>query len=55
MSGLPMIVFGAVSLGPAMLALTLPDASAIPLPDHVSDAEKIDAPNILTSVTSVTS
>ncbi|XP_041980314.1 organic cation transporter protein-like [Aricia agestis] len=42
MSGLPSIVFGLVALGPAGLALLLPDTSRCPLPDRVEEAEKID-------------
>lgn len=43
MSGLPSIVFALVALGPAMLALLLPDTSRTPLPDGVTEAEKLDA------------
>ncbi|CAH2047629.1 unnamed protein product, partial [Iphiclides podalirius] len=43
MSGLPSVVFAVVALGPAMLALLLPDTSRTPLPDRVSDAERLDA------------
>lgn len=42
MSGLPSIVFGLVALGPACLALVLPDTSRVPLPDHVEQAEHLD-------------
>lgn len=42
MSGLATVMFGAVSLGPALLALLLPDASRAALPDDVAAAENID-------------
>lgn len=42
MSGLPSIVFGLVALGPALLALLLPDTSRAPLPDDLAEAENID-------------
>ncbi|CAH0586759.1 unnamed protein product [Chrysodeixis includens] len=42
MSGLPSIVFGIVALGPAVLALLLPDTSRAALPDDVLDAENLD-------------
>ncbi|XP_075975566.1 organic cation transporter protein-like [Anticarsia gemmatalis] len=42
MSGLPSIVFGAVAIGAALLALLLPDTSKVALPDDIADAEKID-------------
>ncbi|KAG6440875.1 hypothetical protein O3G_MSEX001534 [Manduca sexta] len=42
MLGLPSILFGIVALGPAMLALLLPDTSKAVLPDDIADAEKLD-------------
>ncbi|XP_013147033.1 PREDICTED: organic cation transporter protein-like [Papilio polytes] len=42
MSGLPSVVFALVALGPAVLALFLPDTSRTPLPDRVADAERLD-------------
>lgn len=42
MSGLPSIVFGLVALGPASLALLLPDTSRAALPDDITEAENID-------------
>ncbi|XP_013173687.1 PREDICTED: organic cation transporter protein-like isoform X2 [Papilio xuthus] len=42
MTGLPSVVFALVALGPAMLALLLPDTSRTPLPDRVADAERLD-------------
>ncbi|KAJ8716894.1 hypothetical protein PYW07_003521 [Mythimna separata] len=45
MAGLPSIVFGLVALGPAMLALLLPDTSKSTLPDDVMDAENLDKPH----------
>lgn len=42
MANLPSIVFGLVALGPAMLALLLPDTSQSALPDDVMDAENLD-------------
>lgn len=42
MSGMATVMFGAVSLGPALLALLLPDASRAALPDDVAAAENID-------------
>ncbi|CAK1585778.1 unnamed protein product [Parnassius mnemosyne] len=42
MSGLPSMVFAMAALGPALLALLLPDTSRAPLPDHVADAERLD-------------
>lgn len=42
MSGLPSIVFGLAALGPAFLALLLPDTSRAPLPGDLADAENID-------------
>lgn len=44
MAGLPSVVFGIVALGPAVLALLLPETSQSALPDDVMDAEKLDAP-----------
>ncbi|CAH4036708.1 unnamed protein product [Pieris brassicae] len=43
MPGLPSIVFALAALGPAFLALLLPDTSHTVLPDQVADAEKLDA------------
>lgn len=45
MTGLPSVVFGLVALGPAMLALLLPDTSQSALPDDVVDAENLDNPH----------
>lgn len=45
MAGLPSVVFGLVALGPAMLALLLPDTSQSALPDDVMDAENLDKPH----------
>ncbi|KPJ16067.1 Organic cation transporter protein [Papilio machaon] len=42
MSGLPSVMFALVALGPAVLALLLPDTSRTPLPDRVVDAERLD-------------
>ncbi|XP_072932966.1 solute carrier family 22 member 1-like [Epargyreus clarus] len=42
MSGLPSMVFAVVALGPAVLALLLPDTSRSALPDRVVDAERLD-------------
>ncbi|XP_068617257.1 organic cation transporter protein-like [Battus philenor] len=42
MSGLPSILFALVALGPAMLALLLPDTSHSPLPERIDEAEKLD-------------
>lgn len=42
MTGLASVMFGVVSLGPALLALLLPDASRAALPDDVAAAENID-------------
>lgn len=41
MHGLPSIVFGLAALGPASLALFLPDTSKTTLPDDISDAERL--------------
>lgn len=43
MPGLPSVVFGIVALGPAVLALLLPDTSKAALPDDLTAAEKLDA------------
>ncbi|CAK1555075.1 unnamed protein product [Leptosia nina] len=54
MPGLPSIVFAIAALGPAILALLLPDTSQSVLPDQVSDVEKVDAtsnPDIATETT----
>ena len=45
MTGLPSIVFGLVALGPAVLALLLPDTSQSVLPEGVMDAENLDKPH----------
>lgn len=42
MPGLPRIVFALVALGPALLALLLPDTTHAVLPDQVADAERLD-------------
>lgn len=42
MTGLPSIVFGLVALGPAGLALLLPDTSRAPLPDDIASAENLE-------------
>lgn len=41
MHGLTSIIFGIVALGPAFLALLLPDPSKVALPDDVNDAERL--------------
>ncbi|PZC76256.1 hypothetical protein B5X24_HaOG204862 [Helicoverpa armigera] len=45
MTGLPSVVFGLVALGPAMLALLLPETSQADLPDDVTSAENLDKPH----------
>ncbi|XP_026496281.1 organic cation transporter protein-like [Vanessa tameamea] len=45
MPGLPSVVFSLAALGPALLALLLPDTSRMALPDRICDAERIDATN----------
>ncbi|XP_012546925.1 organic cation transporter protein [Bombyx mori] len=42
MSGLSSIIFGIVSLGPALLAFLLPDTSKVSLPDDITEAENLD-------------
>ncbi|CAH0719751.1 unnamed protein product, partial [Brenthis ino] len=42
--GLPNMVFGLAALGPAVLALFLPETSQTDLPDKIAAAENIDAP-----------
>lgn len=42
MPGLPSVMFGLVALGPAALALLLPDTSHVALPDDVAAAENLD-------------
>ncbi|CAH2084358.1 unnamed protein product [Euphydryas editha] len=50
MSGLTSLVFALAALGTALLALCLPETSRTALPDRVSDAERIDAPSDINSV-----
>ncbi|KAM3955691.1 organic cation transporter protein [Aphomia sociella] len=45
MPGLTSIVFGLVSLGPAMLSLLFPDTSNAELPENVHDAERLGDTN----------
>ncbi|XP_023935707.2 organic cation transporter protein-like [Bicyclus anynana] len=42
MPGLPSVVFAVAALGPAVLALCLPDTSRTALPERVADAEQMD-------------
>lgn len=42
MTGLRVITFGFVALGPAILALFLPETGRAALPEQVVDAEKLD-------------
>ncbi|XP_028161592.1 solute carrier family 22 member 3-like [Ostrinia furnacalis] len=45
MHGLPSITFGIVALGPALLALLLPDTGNTALPEDIREAEKLGDPD----------